>query len=333
VKRVIFTALFALTIVVIRTAFAADPLAPGSLPLPPATQPSGQAFKRNFPVVDVNFGGSYSPRADLDSGGGFSRTSWSSNIGLLFPVVPRTLLGRVGFGYSNVFYDFRGHPQIHGSDRPWNQIDIANTSAGLYGRINDQWGAFVGFNVKSAEQTGTDFGRSLTYGGLAGATYRFSDHLSVGLAIIAQSRLEDNPVVLPFPAFDWVLPFDHDRWRLFSGGARGGLEAGNNGGVKVGLSYTPVQYLTLSAGLSGIGLANDFRLNSRSAVSNGVVQDHSTQVAFAIDYHPFREASISGFVGADLPNKLNVLSSSGNSVYSEDFSATLVAGLALKFRF
>ena len=114
-------------------------------------------------------------------------------------------------------------------------------------------------------------------------TTRLSDDLSIGVGVIAQSRLGRDVLVLPFPSFSWTRPIGDRRWRLFSGGGPEGSGAGGRPGVAVGLSYQPIKPLTLAAGLSGLGAVNDFRLSSRSSVPNGVVRDEFGQLIFDLN--------------------------------------------------
>jgi hypothetical protein len=309
---------------------------PQSLPRPPASVPSTDSPDTS--PASVNFSGTWSPRSSLETGGGISRNSWTGDVGLRVPVVLNPdgpdLFAGFGFSYTGSYYHFSGQPSIVGSSRPWNQVNIGTVSAALFAKVDDHWSAFAGFDVTSAGASGADMGQTFTYGGVLGAGYRFSDKLSVGLGLAAQSRLEDNPLVVPFPTFDWVLPFDQDRWRVFAGGGAGGSGAGGRTpGVGIGISYQPMRPLTLSAGISSLGIANDFRLGPHAAAPNGVVRDEYSQLVLAANYQPGNHLSLTGFAGADLPGKLKVISSTGNTLYSEHDSVTPVVGVSLDWRF
>ncbi len=288
--------------------------------------------------LNINTSGSYSPRVNIEGGGGFSRDAYSIQSGLRFPLWvnpngPKFFAG-FGFTYTGEFYNFSGHPNIVGSDRPWSQVNVAELSSGVFVKVDDHWGVFGGFGVNSAGQTGADFGQTLTYGGAVGADYKVSDQLSVGLSIVVRSRLEQGILVLPFPSFSWKLPFDPEHWRAFSGGgASGGGGGGNSPGVVVGVAYTPMDPLTISAGLSSLGLANSFRLNDRSVAPNGVVEDNYTQLVLSIHYVPAAHLSVNGFVGVDLPGRLKILNSSRVTVYDEHYSLAPVVGLSVSYAF
>jgi hypothetical protein len=305
---------------------------PQPLPRPPTSAPAGDTSP-----FDVNFGGAWSPRENLEGGGGVSRSAWTGDASLKFPLVVGpagpSVFGGVGFSYTGASYHFSGTPDIAGSNAPWNQVNIGRISTGLFAKLDDRWGAFAGFSLNSAAASGADMEKSFTYGGVAGADYKVSDDLSIGLGVIAQSRLGRDVLVLPFPSFSWTLPFDDHRWRLFSGGGPEGSGPSGKQGVAVGLSYQPVEPLTLAAGLSGLGQVNDFRLSSRSSVPNGVVRDEFTQLLFDVNYQPDSHLSLNGFVGVNLPSTLRVISSTGGQVYNENTGVAPVVGGSVTWRF
>ncbi|HEY2585579.1 MAG TPA: hypothetical protein VGI81_07440 [Tepidisphaeraceae bacterium] len=281
----------------------------------------------------VRAGGAFAPRSDLSGGGGVARDSWTAAARVRVPLA-NNLFATAGASYTGAFYQFSGEPRIGGSDHPWSQVDKVTVSTGLLARIDARWSAFGGFRVNASAETGADWGESFTYGGVAGATYRFSDRLSLGLGIVAHSRLEEGALVFPFPVFTYVPPVDHDRWRLFcSASGIGGALGENGAGVAAGVAYAATPKLTLAAGLSGLGLVNDFRLSPGAPVPGGVVRDHFTQLMVEADWRPLAGLSTAAFIGVDLPGKLDVLSRDGSTAYSSDFTATPVVGVTIEYRF
>jgi hypothetical protein len=325
--------IFACLLLPIHLARGQNAQEPQSLPRPPASAPTDGTSPFN-----VNFGGAWSPRENLEGGGGISRSSWTGDASLKFPLVINpsgtSVFGAVGFSYTGESYHFTGRANIAGSDAPWNQVNIGTISTGLFASLNDRWGVFTGFSLNSAAASGADLGQSFTYGGVTGADYKVSDDLSVGLAIIAQSRLDRDVLVLPFPTFSWTLPFDDHRWRAFSGGGPNGSGAGGSAPeVAIGVSYQPIKPLTLAAGISSLGAVNDFRLSPRSSVSNGVVRDEFSQLIFDLNYKPNSHLSLSGFIGVDLPGRLRVIASTGGQVYNEHTGIAPVVGGSVTWRF
>jgi hypothetical protein len=306
---------------------------PESLPRPPASAPTEETSPFN-----INFSGAYSPRENLEGGGGISRSSWTGDASMKLPLIINpsgiSVFGGLGFSYTGESYHFTGRPNIAGSDAPWNQVNIGTVSTSLFAKLNDRWGVFTGFSLTSAAASGADMEQSFTYGGVVGADYKVSDDLSVGIGVIAQSRLSQDVLVLPIPTFSWILPFDDRRWRLFSGGGPAGSGAGGSGpGVAIGLSYQPIKPLTLAGGFSSLGTVNDFRLSSRASVSNGVVRDEFTQMIFNVNYQPDTHLSLNAFIGVDLPGTLRVISSTGGQVYNENTGVAPVFGASVTWRF
>jgi hypothetical protein len=306
---------------------------PQSLPRPPASAPT----EENSPL-SVNFSGAYSPRENLEGGGGISRSSWTGDANLKVPLIVNpsgiSVFGGFGCSYTGATYHFSGRPNIAGSNAPWNQVNIATVSTGLFAKLNDHWGVFAGFAIDSAAASGADMGQSLTYGGGVGADYKVSDDVSIGVGVIAQSRLGRDVLVLPFPSFSWRLPIDEHRWRLFcGGGAEGSGASGGAPGVAIGVAYQPMKPLTLAAGLSSLGAVNDFRLSSHASVPNGVVRDEFSQLILNLNYQPDSHISLNSFIGADLPGNLRVISSTGGQVYNENTSIAPVFGGSVTWRF
>jgi len=331
--RSVFILIGLLLLIPIHLALGQNTQEPQSLPRPPASAPAEDNSPFNF-----NFGGAYSPRENLEGGGGISRSSWTGDANLKLPLIINpsgiSVFGSVGFSYIGESYHFTGSPNIAGNDAPWNQVNIGTISTGVFSRLNDRWGVFSSFSVTSAAASGADMGQSLTYGGVLGADYKLSGDLSIGFGVIAQSRLGRDPLVLPIPSFSWTLPIDDHRWRIFSGGGPEGSGAGGSaGGVALGLAYQPIKPLTLAAGLSSFGAVNDFRLSSHASVPNGVVREDFSQLVFNLNYKPDSHLSFNGFVGVDLPGNLRVIRSTGGQAYNENTGVAPVFGASATWRF
>lgn len=300
----------------------------GPAAAPPATEfaPGGETRGPDF---RLNFSGGYSPSADIDGGGDVSRWIAGTDADLSIPL-NQALSLNFGAGVSRTFYDFGGENELPGNGDPWGDVTYINLSAGLSVKLDQQWRAFGSFTALSAGEDGADFGDTWTFGGVGGATYSFSKDLTLGLALVVQERLEDDLFILPFPIIDWVLPFDEQgRWRLSVGSrSRVGVAAGG-----AGVSFTPSDQWTFSAGIGGIGLGGEFRLDEDGPVPGGVARDNFVSALFGIDYRPVEWASLAGFVGVAFAGELEVLDAGGTRVVKRDVDPSPVFGLSINFEF
>jgi hypothetical protein len=285
------------------------------------------------PGLNVRFDAdsSYLFEADLEgSSGSFDRARAGGRVTLLTPL-SESLLVSVSLGGGGSIYNFRGPTGlIPGSDDPWETIETYSAGANILYKINEQWTLFGGLNGASSGEDGAAFDKTLTIGGSLGASYAVSEELSIGLGVTAQTRLEDDPFILPLPLFDWTLPYDpQHRWRIAAGGAR----IGPARAAGIAAYFSPTKELTLSAGIGAFGLGGDFRLSQTGPVPGGVGRDSSFPVLAGIDWHPRPWISLAGFGGVGLFGELEVVDSNGDTLGSRDVAPAPVIGASLTLSF
>lgn len=291
---------------------------------PPGMPPPGLNFQ-----LDAD--ASYAFDAGLEGvSGDFDRTRVGGRLTLSSAVSDTLILsGSIGGGAS--IYDFHGQTGlVPGTEDPWGTIRTASIGLNAIYRVDQRWTVFGGLNAASSGEDGSDFSDTLTGGGTLAASYAFSEQLNVGLGITAQTRLEDNLFVLPFPTVDWTLPGDpQGRWRLAVGGAR----VGPSRAAGVALYFSPTRELTFSGGIGAFGLGGDFRLSKSGPVPGGVGRDSSFPLLVGADWHPSPKFSLSAFAGVALFGQLEVLDSGGNKVSERDVDPTPVLGGGLSLSF
>ena len=224
---------------------------------------------------------------------------------------------------ATTFYRFSGDPfLVPGGGIPWDQVRSSSIGVQATYVWERRWVLTVAGNVASAGVRGASFGDTLTGGGTVGFSYSFSSGLRVGLLLTAQSQLTGGLFVLPFPLVDWVLPFDHGRWRLSVGGVRVG--PGRAGGVS--LAYSPLETLSFSAALTFLGLGREFRMSSTGPVVGGVGRDSAAPLILAVEWRPVRPLSVSAYAGVSLLRAVTVLDGSGNTLGERDVTPSPVLG-------
>lgn len=269
--------------------------------------------------------------ADIEDGGGYS--SWFSGleVDLLYPIDERTAL-TFGIGSSITDYDFDGNSALSlGSmSDPWNTINSNSASIGIRHGIDQRSSVFGTLNIASDGESGADFGDTITGGGIGGYTYTYSEDLTLGVAVIVQTRLEDDVLVLPFPVINWRPPIDEERrWSVGTGGSGGGPS--NVAGVLVG--YDASETLSFNAGFGIAGIAGDFRLDDEGLAPDGVGRDTSFPVIAGVDWKPTRNLRVAGYAGATFFHEVRLENSSGDTLAKRDVDPSPVFGFSISYRF
>jgi hypothetical protein len=299
---------------------------------PPESEPARDEFQPEHDSghsLSLRLSGGYSPSAGISGGGDVSRGLVGAEAEFS-TFISDNLTLNLGVSSTRAIYDFSGSNKLPGNGKPWGDVSYFNLSAGLSAELSNTWTVFGAFHALSAGEDSADFSETWTLGGVGGFTYKFSETLTVGLALAAQQRLEDDPFVVPFPMIDWVLPFDESgRWRLsVGGGSRAGIAA-----TGAGISFAPSDQWTLSLGIGGIGLGGEFRLDENSPVPGGVARDNFATLSFGVDYSPTPTFTASAFAGVAFDGELEILDRNGKRVSRRDVETAPIFGLAISFAF
>ena len=300
----------------------AQPAPASSEALPPAVG-LPQPFPLVFGIFDLS-GVRTFPATVAGTAGTMGSTFLTGRIAPVIRVNPRLYLS-VPLDGSISFYDFHGDPGLLPTPTggaPWDQV--RTYALGLQGRyrVDDRWVLLGEVNVASAGARGAAFEDTLSVGATFGASYRFGPDLTVGVLLTVQTRLARSLFVLPVPTLEWVLPFDDRRWRLVAGGLR--IGPGRTAGL--GLAYSPVQQLSLHAGLVLVGLGREFRLASDSPIPDGVGRDSALPLLAGIDWRPTRLLHLSLWGGVSVQRSLAVLDGEGNIVRERDVTPAPILG-------
>lgn len=307
----------------------------------PADQPANQSPRMvtgrppGMPHPGLNFQfdleGSHGFDANLDGvSGNFDRTRLGAKLSITTPLSESFILS-ASFGAGASIYDFHGQTGlVPGTQDPWETIRTASIGLSAVYRVDKQWTVFGGLNAASSGEDGSDFSDTLTGGGGIAASYALSEKLTIGLGVTAQTRLEDNLFIIPFPTVDWTLPGDpQERWRFAVGGTR----IGPSRAAGAALYFSPTKEITLSTGVGAFGLGGDFRLSKDGPVPNGVGRDSSFPFLVGVDWRPSHNFSLNAFAGVALFGQLEVLDSSGNKLSERDVDPTPVLGGGLSISF
>ncbi|HSR13326.1 MAG TPA: hypothetical protein VLS90_17895, partial [Thermodesulfobacteriota bacterium] len=210
-------------------------------------------------------GSSYQFKSDVTGGGDFSLTRYSVALGGGGPIE-----GGVGAGFGITYdyedYDFsnvRGFPVSN----PWSKIDRVGVNVRLNYKLTDAWTAHMAPMVQYAGERGADFGDSLIYGGMVGASYRVSRDLLVGFGLGAFYRLEETRV-FPSLIISWRI---NDRLRLGNS-----YRLGPAGPAGLELTYALDKQWDL--GLGAGYRSSRFRLDENGPIRSGIGENDSWPV-------------------------------------------------------
>lgn len=299
--------------------------APEAVPVTPA--------QTDFHLLNFNVTAGDTHSAGLHgAGGSLSSTEVGASASLLVPFSRQLILG-FGVGDGESYYHFSGPSGLvprGGSEAPWSHIRTLTANSRIIYKYDDHWTFLAGVNGSSAGADGARFGDTLTAGGSAGAIYKFSDDLTLGLGVTGQSRLESSPTILPIPFVSWALPFDpQKRWRLEAGPAWTGpsREAG------AAMVFSPSKALSFSTGLELTGLGSGFRLDQNGAIPGGIGRVTSLPIVFGVEWRPQPGIRVSGFAGVNAFGTVESLDHSGNRIDQRNLGPAGTFGISASFSF
>lgn len=270
--------------------------------------------------VSVTGTSEYAFSAGLDGGGDLSVTRLGAEVAVSGVIDDRNRV-ILSFGNEFSFYDLSGTALIPGdSDGLLEETYDSGVGLAWISRIDDAWSVLVRGSVDAAGESGADFGDSLTYGGLVVVSNQITPNLRLGAGVIARTRLEDDALVVPIVAVDWVFA---EGWTVTTSGATGGA------GIEVRYELTEEVTLTLGGGWR----SDDYRLSDDNPLPEGVVRHDRVPVAAGVIYRPSRRIEIVARGGAHVWQRLEVLDGSGDEIADADGDAAPFVSLDLSFRF
>lgn len=264
----------------------------------------------------------YQGQSDLDNGTGhfsMTRAFIQPSVGYAFDRKNRVSLS-LGFGQNK--YDFGGGALLGGGE-PWNRIWDYRVSAPIFFEATEKVTGIVIPSVRWNAESGADQGDGRTQGVLAGASYRFSENLSIGPGLGWFSQLGSGSSVFPILLIDWNVT---EKLNLSTGQ---GLAASQGPGLT--LSYALRD--DWKVGLTGRYEKVRFRLDDSGPARDGIGQDTSFPLLASIEYSPSPTFSASVFAGAELGGELRLRDRSGDTLTKSDYDAAPLIGFILRARY
>ncbi|MFC1580927.1 hypothetical protein ACFL4N_08450 [Thermodesulfobacteriota bacterium] len=285
----------------------------------PPSSPMGPKPGWSFPLQGAF---THQFETDIDNNGG----SFSVDRAFLQGGITYTTKKRQSFSLSLTYgfdgYDFEGNRGFAGL-RPWKDINTYQLSTPVLWGWDDKWTLFAMPSVRFSGESGVNLGDGTQGALFAGASYRFSDRLTIGPGIGIVTQIEDNATIFPVLIINWKIT---DTLSLGTGSG-----AGATLGPGVFLNWKAARQWRFSVG--GRFEKLRFRLNDNGIAPKGVGEDRSFPLLAGMTYYftPLMHASL--MVGVDLGGKLELADENGNQIVREDYDTAGFAGIMLRFRF
>jgi hypothetical protein len=187
---------------------------------------------------------------------------------------------------------------------------------GVSYRVDETWSVLGGAIVEFAGEGGADVGKSVTFGGYGGATYRASADLSLTLGVIVKSRLEDDALIVPLLGVRWAID---ERWTLATEGLGARLSAKMSEEVTVSVF--------------GRYEIRDFRLDDDAALPKGIVQDTRLPTGVGIEWTPTPRLSVGVSGGVVVGQKYKFLNENGDELAGDRTKVAPFVGIRGEWRF
>ena len=226
----------------------------------------------------------------------------------------------LGVGSSD--YDFSNDAAIDGLS-PWGKVEDYRISLPVRFSPTERSDVIVIPSVRSQVESGASLDDGRTQGVLAGASWRFSDSLSLGPGLGWFSELGGGSNAFPIVVVDWKIT---DKMSLTTGR---GLAASQGPGLSLNYALSDRWKL----GLTGRYERTRFALNGDGAAPGGYGEDRSLPLLLTATYSPWPMTSFSAVIGAEFEGSLRLEDAGGRRIGSTDYGTAPVLGFSFTSRF
>ena len=244
-----------------------------------------------------------SQRAGFDASIGWGRESGGS-----FALHAHTESSFYDFGVDDSFLNGRGDP--------FN--DLYTTGFGALGEWSqtEDVDLIAGAEFTFGGEDEVHLRDSLQIGALIGARVRASEEISFTAGIAGQTRLEDDPWLVPYLGFDWQAT---DRLRLSAEGSEAGL--------RYALSSR------WSAGLDANYNWRNYRLNDEGPLNGGAFHDEEIVVGAHLAFHPRPDLELRLGAARSLWRELAFRSAGGSDLGEIELEDSTWVGFSVQLSF
>jgi hypothetical protein len=274
-------------------------------------------------IAPLQTGYLYDFAADVDGGGDISKHFFHLSGGVPLYNNDDDLFVALTASYHLHSYDFSGNGTFTGLD-PWDDVHTGNLGAFIKWSFADNWEFFGIPYVRTTGESGADFGDTITGGALLGASYKFSDTLTIGPGVGYVGQLEDSASIFPILVIDWQFA---DQWSLTTGSV-----VGASLGPGLAIKWQIQDDLRFTFGARSERIR--FRLDdSVDSAKQAIGEDNSISGYGIITWQATEHLQTSFIAGMSFANELQLDDSSGSRITSEDYDASPFVGINLGYNF
>jgi len=274
------------------------------------------ATNQNKMPMPFTAGWTHQFNTHVDGGGNFSIDRFRLGLGLPIQLNDQFFIATV-VKYQVDSYNFGG------GISPWENIETFTAVGLLQYRADDHWLWYGGPIMRSAMESGVNWGNATRGGGVLAVNYFADSNLSFGGGLLVMGQLEDNALVLPIVTVNWKFA---DDWRLkvgFTDLATAGY------GIDAVWDCAPDWQLTFG----GAFHKSRFRIEGSGPTADGIGQEKSFTLSAAATWVPNKTFCATAFVGLATGGKLRVEDSSGNELSESDYDTAPIFGVNAKVKF
>ena len=307
---------------------AAAALASNALAFDDTADPAKAADAAKSDISYVLSGGyAHFFATDFDSGGGDVAVDRGFG-GLTLTGAPNeTYQWSMDFSWEGSWYDFGGTGSLAtaAGGTPWSAVQSVMLMPGATFVLDPRWRLTTRALLGFAGENSADAFDSFTYGGIVAASYAFSETFVLGGGVLAMSRLEDDPLIVPQLIIDW-RPCKEFRLSNFAG-----PEAFPGGAGLEGI-WMVADGFELAVG--GRYTYRRFRLDDSAANAvDGVGTDEGLPAWIRATFRGKCGGRLDLVAGMQLAGSMELDDSSGNRLSEVDVESAPFVGLFFSWRY
>lgn len=215
------------------------------------------------------------------------------------------------------FYNWTGSsPLVNGQQNPFNDLYRARLATSYHHALGERLALHNGFEISLNGEDEAKLLDGLVVGGSSGLGWRADEELEITAGVLVASRLEDDPLAIPYLGIDWR---PSDALHLKAEGPRVRLDA------KLSEQW--------SLGFEMLYAQRQFRLNETSSGESPVFRDETIDLKAELAYAFNQNARLALTGGVSAWREFTFIGDNGDKLIEAEQSKEPFVGLALQLSF